>query len=150
MASNEQLNFNEAHAPNENSLEAFNILLPTIKTEILKSRRHWDKHEPRMWSRASNLSDAQLTSFTMEEDLVEVRSASTSYGQIVLGKIRVLKDGEGEGFVHVRIHDPPNRGNEDVRFHSLLTDEIREEEGGSPIGYQAIQTRDKPLDFFNE
>ncbi|KAH9485176.1 hypothetical protein JR316_0002083 [Psilocybe cubensis] len=150
MASKEQLNFNEPHAPKENAIEAFNLLLPTIKNEILKSRRHWDKHEPRMWARASGLSDAELTSFTIENDLVEVSSSATSYGTIVLGKIRVLTDDEGEGFVHVRIHDPPNRGSEDVIFHSLFTDEIREEVGGSPIGYQAIQTRDKPLEFFNE
>jgi hypothetical protein len=35
-----------------------------------------------MWARASGLSDEQLTSFVIEDDLVEVRAGSTSYGTI--------------------------------------------------------------------
>lgn len=37
-------------------------------------------------------------------DLVLVSSAQTTYGQIILGKIRLpgVKDEHGEGFVHVR------------------------------------------------
>lgn len=57
-----------------------------------------------MWSRASSLSDHELTNFDLEKDLVEVRSAPTSYGTVILGKLRIpaVKDEEGEGFVHVR------------------------------------------------
>jgi hypothetical protein len=152
MASNEQISLNDAHPPNANAIEAFNILLPTIKSEILKSRRHWDKHEPKMWSRAKGISDAELTNFTIEDDLVEVRSAGTSYGQIILGKIRIpaVNDEEGEGYVHVRIHDPPNRGRDDVLFHSLFTDEGNRDIDGRPTTWRAIQTNDVPLEFFNE
>ncbi|KAF8973139.1 hypothetical protein BDZ97DRAFT_1752166 [Flammula alnicola] len=161
MASTEQLTFNAAHVPKTNAIEAFNILLPTLKSEIVKSRHDWNKHEPRMWARATGLSDHDLVSFKIEEDLVEVRSAAASYGTIILGKLRLpkVKDEAGEGFVHVRIHDPPNRllglteliqGAEDVRFHSLFTEEIRKDEETPPSGFQAIQTRDKPLEFFNE
>ncbi|PPQ62948.1 hypothetical protein CVT24_006188 [Panaeolus cyanescens] len=151
-ASVDQIKLNEAHPPKQNAIEAFNVILPTIKKEILKSRAHWDKHEPRMWARASKLSDDELTAFTIENDLVEVRSAPTSYGYIVFGKIRIpaVNDEEGEGFVHVRIHDPPNRGNADVIFHSLFTDEIRDDPDLPPVNYRAIQTVDKPLEFFNE
>ena len=70
-----------------------------------------------------------------------------------------------------RIHDPPNevrihwlylhdgplnlllhsfQGTEDVTFHSLFTDEGKRGEDGVAERYQAIQTKDKPLDFFNE
>ncbi|KAF9568055.1 hypothetical protein CPC08DRAFT_680317 [Agrocybe pediades] len=150
MASKEELNFNAPHPPKETSIEAFNLLLPTLKSEILKSRHHWDKHEPRMWSRVAGVSDNDLTSFTIENDLVEVRSAATSYGTIILGKIRVVNDNQGEGFVHVRIHDPPNRGNEDVRFHSIFTNEIRPDPEAPPTDFCAIQTREYPLEFFNE
>ncbi|KAF9523991.1 hypothetical protein CPB83DRAFT_861893 [Crepidotus variabilis] len=152
MSSSEQLNFNAPHAPQSNAIEAFNIILSTIKQEVIKSRNDWDKHEPRMWSRATGLSDAELTSFSIEKDLVEVRSAATTYGTIILGKIRLpaVQDGAGEGFLHVRIHDPPNRGAEDIIFHSLFTDEIRDEPNSQPIGYCAIQTVEKPLRFFNE
>ncbi|KAF8160825.1 hypothetical protein B0H34DRAFT_698262 [Crassisporium funariophilum] len=152
MASNEQITLNEPHPPQENAIEAFNILLPTIKSEIVKSRRDWDKHEPRMWSRAASLSDSELVSFEIEKDLVEIRSASTSYGTIILGKIRLpaVNDEQGEGFIHVRIHDPPNRGTEDVRFHSLFTDEGRKNAEDPPTSWCAIQTESKPLEFFNE
>jgi len=105
-----------------------------------------------MWSRAAHLSDGELTSFKIEDDLVQIRSGATSYGVIVFGKIRIpaIHDEEGEGFVHVRIHDPPNRGSEDVRFHSILHKEIRKDEETPSTGYCAIQTLDNPLEFFNE
>ncbi len=47
-------------------------------TKVIKSRIDWDKHEPRMWSRASALSNEELAKFTMDEDLVEVRSGHSS------------------------------------------------------------------------
>ena len=86
------------------AIEAFNAVVHDIKAEIIKSRHHWDKHEPKMWSRAAGLSDHELIDFTIEKDLVEVRSAPTSYGTIILGKIRIpaVQDEEGSGFVHVR------------------------------------------------
>ncbi|KAJ8509074.1 hypothetical protein ONZ45_g8721 [Pleurotus djamor] len=151
-ATSEQINWNEPHPPRENAIEAFNVVLPTIKEEIIKSRRHWDQHEPKMWSRASGLSNEELVAFTMENDLVEVRSGPTSYGTIILGKIRIpaVNDEEGEGFVHVRIHDPPNRGTEDIIFHSLFTDEGNHDADGRPTTWRAIQTRDFPLEFFHE
>ena len=42
------------------------------------------------------------------------------------------------------------QGSEDVRFHSIFTEEIRPDEESPPTGYCAIQTLDKPLEFFNE
>ncbi|TFK23650.1 hypothetical protein FA15DRAFT_670238 [Coprinopsis marcescibilis] len=152
MASKEFLEFSEPRAPRENGIEAFNNILPTIKNEILGSRSHWDKHEPKMWSRATRLTNAQLVDFTIEKDLIEIRSATTSYGNIILGKIRIpaVQDEEGEGFIHVRIHDPPNRGTEDVIFHSLFTDEGSPDADGRPTTWRAIQTDEKPLEFFHE
>jgi len=52
-------------------------VLPTIKSEIVKSRKHWDKHEPRMWRRAADLTDDQLVAFTIEDDLVEASHPMT-------------------------------------------------------------------------
>ncbi|KAF8200695.1 hypothetical protein BJ912DRAFT_921327 [Pholiota molesta] len=147
MATSEQLIFNEAHPPKENAVEAFKLLEHTLRAEIVKSRHHWDKHEPRMWARAQGLTDAELVHFTIENDLVEVRSAPVSYGTVILGKLRLPKinDTEGEGFVHVRIHDPPNRGPEDVLFHSLFTEEIRPDEFNPP----STSERFKPATRFS-
>lgn len=75
-ATNEQLIFNEAHPPKENAVEAFKLLEHTLRAEIVRSRHHWDKHEPRMWARAQGLPDAELVAFTIENDLVEVRAAA--------------------------------------------------------------------------
>ena len=57
-----------------------------------------------MWARAAGLSDAELVGFDLQQDLVLCRSGPTSYGTIILGKIRVpaINDDEGEGFIHVR------------------------------------------------
>jgi len=58
-----------------------------------------------MWSRASKVSDAKLVQFSIKDDLVEVRAGPTTYGVIILGKIRIpalTTEEEGEGFVHVR------------------------------------------------
>ncbi|KAG8802242.1 hypothetical protein FRC16_010137 [Serendipita sp. 398] len=111
----------------------------------------------RMWSRAGTISDKDLTNFNISEDLVSVRAGPTTYGVILLGKIRLPKvpkitvgGRESDGFVHVRIHDPPNRGTEDVTFHSLWTDEGKRDENGRAEHYIAIQTDDVPLEFFNE
>ncbi|TRM69440.1 hypothetical protein BD626DRAFT_421677 [Schizophyllum amplum] len=152
MASKDEVNFNAPHPPAENALEAFGVVEDKIKAAILESRHHWDQHEPRMWSRAQGLSDDDLVNFTLKDDLVQVSSGPTTYGTIILGKIRIpaINDALGEGFVHVRIHDPPNRGTEDVLFHSLWTDEVRPDLEAPPTEYHAVQTADKPLEFFNE
>ena len=57
-----------------------------------------------MWSRAAGLTDAELADFNIERDLIVIRSSPTSYGQVILGKLRIpaVKDDLGEGFVHVR------------------------------------------------
>jgi len=152
MASEQSIILSDVHSPKENAIDAFTAILPTIKEEIIKSRRNWDKHEPKMWSRAIGVSDEDLTAFDISRDLVQIRSASTSYGHIIFGKIRipVIKDEVGEGFVHVRIHDPPNRGIDDVIFHSLFTDEGGRDSQGLPTTWCAIQTSKTPLEFFNE
>ena len=75
-ASAEMLNFDEPRPPKQTGIDAFNYILPTIKSEIVKSRRHWDAHEPKMWSRAQGISDKDLVNFTIEDDLVEVRVPS--------------------------------------------------------------------------
>ncbi|EKM54486.1 uncharacterized protein PHACADRAFT_258363 [Phanerochaete carnosa HHB-10118-sp] len=152
MASAEEIILNAPHRPGEKAIEAFHVVLHTIKSEIIKSRHHWNKHEPKMWARAAGLTDEQLVHFTIESDLVEVRSAPTSYGTIILGKIRLpaVQDEEGAGYVHIRIHDPPNRGTEDVLFHSIWTDEGNRNVDGHPMTWRAIQIESTPLEFFNE
>jgi len=118
-----------------------------------------------MWSRAKDLSDEELVGFTFSKqrskhdkdkdgsrgesgDLILVDNAATSYGEIILGKIRIPSI--PDGYIHVRIHDPPNKGEDDVIFHSLFTDEGHRNADGQPQSWDAIQWEKTPLKFFNE
>ncbi|EIW83132.1 hypothetical protein CONPUDRAFT_152173 [Coniophora puteana RWD-64-598 SS2] len=148
-ATAEIANLNEPHKPHENAIKAFNDVLDKIKEDVITSRHRWNKHEPKMWSRAGHLTDAQLTSFTIEEHLVEIRSGYVSYGTIIFGKIKLpaVNDELGEGFLHVRIHDP---GEEQVLFHSIHHIEGKRDEDGHPHLWRAIMTADTPLEFFEQ
>jgi len=42
------------------------------------------------------------------------------------------------------------QGTRDVMFHSIFTDEGERDEDGHAQRYQAIQSKDTPLEFFNE
>lgn len=108
-ASAEEVTLNAPHHPHANAIEAFNVVLRQIKHEIKKSRHDWNKHEPKMWSRVAELSDEELTDFTIEKDLVQVRSGLVSYGTIILGKVRIpaVNDESGPGYVHVRCVGQP-------------------------------------------
>lgn len=76
-----------------------------------------------MWERAAGLSDAELVAFSVEKDLVECRSAPTSYGTVILGKVRIpaVNDEEGEGYVHVRYVAQAVFSSQDERMSDLLT-----------------------------
>ncbi|KAK4698665.1 hypothetical protein P7C70_g7608, partial [Phenoliferia sp. Uapishka_3] len=103
-----------------------------------------------MFARApvETVSDEELVAWNLRKDLVAIRSGPTSYGTVLIGKLRLpaINDDEGEGFVHVRVHDPPSRGQEDVTFHSIFTDEVRE--GEKIVDWRAIQREGKALEFF--
>ncbi|PLW23512.1 hypothetical protein PCANC_07282 [Puccinia coronata f. sp. avenae] len=143
---------NEPHSPNQHGLQLFENCVATIRHELVKLRHHWDKHEPRMFARAQSISDQDLCRFNIKEDLVLIRAGKTSYGAVVFGKIKLpaIKDAEGEGFLHVRLHDPPGEGNGDVIFHSIWTDEIKDPKTGHIMSYRAIMRREDPLNWFNE
>ncbi|KAF7315439.1 hypothetical protein MIND_00058800 [Mycena indigotica] len=182
MATIDQLDLSPEHEPTAHGIEAFEKVEQEIKQAILASRRDWDKHEPKMWSLARDTSDQDLVAFTTKDDLVVIRSAVTSYGPIILGKIRIRaiqldsagnlapghsveKDTHGKikvatkhgkidddlyGFIFVRIHDPPGEGVENIKFHSIFTDEGKDAKGELNGLYRAIQPNSKPLEFFNE
>ncbi|KAH8929309.1 hypothetical protein BT69DRAFT_1311218 [Atractiella rhizophila] len=144
----ETVPLNESHRPAENAIQAFEQVDTKIKEAVIASRKHWDAHEPEMWKRAKGLSDSELTSFKVSKDLVLVRSGPTPYGTVIFGKIKI--PALNDAYIHVRIHDPPNRGTDDVVFHSLLTDEGNRDADGRPTTWDAIFDEQKELDFFNE
>ncbi|KAF8308198.1 hypothetical protein DL93DRAFT_2087204 [Clavulina sp. PMI_390] len=143
MADAESVTLNAPHAPRPAAKEAFEKIKRKVAEEVIKSRHDWDKHEPRMWARAKGLSDSELTSFDVERDLVEVRTGETPYGTLIFGKIHIpaVSDDQGKGFIHVRIHHTPGDAEDQVKFHSLRTEESI---------WTAVLPDSFPLDFFNE
>ncbi|KAG8895409.1 hypothetical protein FRC01_012387 [Tulasnella sp. 417] len=104
-----------------------------------------------MWSRASGISDDQLIGdIDLERDLVSVRNGETTYGVILLGKIKVGTNDGKDGYIHVRIHHPAGTGSKNWTFHSIWTDEGTRDADGKASTYNAIQWEDTPLEFFNE
>ncbi|GAA6035674.1 hypothetical protein JCM8097_004964 [Rhodosporidiobolus ruineniae] len=152
MATASTVELNAPHRPLANSIRAFSAVEDELKRELIKLRHHWDQHEARMFSRAEGVSDTALTQWKLDEDLVSVRAASTAYGSIILSKLRL--PALSDGYIHVRIHDSPGAGQENVKFHSIWTNEVREEKKGEGEGrvveWEAIQTAETPLEFFNE
>ncbi|GAA5841035.1 hypothetical protein JCM11251_006790 [Rhodosporidiobolus azoricus] len=135
------------HPPREDALRAFLKVEVDIKKELVRLRLHWDKHEPRMFSRAKNITDEELTSWDLANDLEEVRSASTAYGHIIFGKLRIPSI--VDAYLHVRIHHTPGAGQDNVKLHSVLTNEVKDSKGNI-IGFDAFQPKSARLDFFNE
>lgn len=143
---------NEPHQPTDRGFEIFDNCSLAIRHELVKLRHHWDKHEPKMFSRAKGIPDQEFCSFNTKDDLVLIRSGETSYGTVVFGKLRLpaINDSEGEGFIHVRLHDPPGAGNKDAIFHSILTDEVKDDKSGHIKAFRAIMKESDPLTWFNE
>ncbi|KAI5478058.1 hypothetical protein MNV49_005521 [Pseudohyphozyma bogoriensis] len=89
----------------------------------------------------------RLTQGISDQDLI--RSGPTSYGTVIIGKLRLpLTPPNDDLYIHVRIHDPPlkGEGTNDVTFHSIFTEETR----GAGEEYNAVFGREKGLEFFSE
>ncbi|KAK0552335.1 vacuolar protein sorting/targeting protein PEP1 [Tilletia horrida] len=158
MASNEDIKLSEEHPPTARAITAFKTIEGSIKNHMIKLRRDWNKHEPRMWAATEGLSDEELTNWTAEKDLVGTRAGAVAYGVIIFGRIRIPALSKS-GYVFVRIFDPSDeaKSDRDVEFHSIFTNEIRNPATAHEVGkendiidYRAIQTDEDKLEFFNE
>lgn len=77
------LPFDSIHNSRLSSIQAFEQVSDTIKKAIIDSRKHWDSHEPRMWSKAKGIKDDELVNFDIKKDLVLIRAGVTTYGTMV-------------------------------------------------------------------
>lgn len=77
MASAETCPLNAPHPPQEGSIHAFEHLLPTIKSSLIKLRHKCAKHSPDYFAAVEGVSDADLAAFGVE-DLVYVRVGPSS------------------------------------------------------------------------
>ncbi|KAF2179260.1 hypothetical protein K469DRAFT_741674 [Zopfia rhizophila CBS 207.26] len=151
MATADTVELSEPHAPKEASVNAFNYILPSLKSELVKLRRDHDKHEPEYFRAVSSLSDHDLASFSAD-DLESVRVGSSAYGLHLFGKVKI--PAAKDGYIHVRIHiaaeDGTDGSSEDERvakLHSIHTEEVVKPDGDHV--YRAIFGKGDTLEWFD-
>jgi hypothetical protein len=167
MATEETVQLNEAHAPQQASLDALDSVLTSLKHELTKLRRDHDsqssslcspqrltcfaEHEPEYFRAAASLSDADLTSFT-SSDLESVRVANSAYGLHLFGKLKIptLDD----AYIHIRIFGSAKDGTDgssvderEYKLHSIHTEEVVKEDGDRV--YRAIFGKGDALEWFD-
>ncbi|KAL1598973.1 hypothetical protein SLS60_008118 [Paraconiothyrium brasiliense] len=151
MATEETVQLNELHAPQQASIDAFNTILPSLKEELIKLRRDHDKHEPEYFRVAKDLSDNELVSFS-SSDLQAVRVAVSAYGLHLFGKVKIptLDD----GYIQVRIFGSAKDGTDgssaderEYKLHSIHTEEAVKGDGDRV--YRAIFKKDDELEWFD-
>ncbi|OCK80557.1 hypothetical protein K432DRAFT_41740 [Lepidopterella palustris CBS 459.81] len=151
MATAETVTLSEPHAPKPASVKAFESILPSLKHELVKLRRNHDKHEPEYFKLVSKLSDHELTSITLPDDLELVRVGSSAYGLHLFGKLRIPA-AEG-AYIHVRVFVAAEEGtdgkaeeNRVAKLHSINTEETVKENGDHV--FKAIFGKEDPLEWF--
>ena len=144
MATAETVDLGPSHPPREDSIEAFNAILPDLKHELIRLRRDYSKHEPEYFAAVENLDDKDFSDFSAE-NLEAVRVAISAYGVHIFGKVRIpaLPD-SGPAYIHVRIF---TTGADSSKLHSIHTEERDDQAGGKT--YRAIFTKDDELEWFD-
>ncbi|KAJ4295242.1 hypothetical protein N0V90_007253 [Kalmusia sp. IMI 367209] len=150
MATEETVQLNEAHAPQQASIDAFNSILSSVKEELVKLRRDHDKHESEYFRAAKDLSDDDLASFSAS-DLESVRVAVSAYGLHLFGKVKI--PALDNGYIHVRIFGSAKDGTDgssaderEYKLHSIHTEEVVKDDGDRV--YRAIFGKDDELAWF--
>ncbi|OCL11115.1 hypothetical protein AOQ84DRAFT_336389 [Glonium stellatum] len=151
MATADTVSLSEPHAPKEASVKAFESVLPSLKHELVKLRRDHNKHETEYFRLVSQLSDHELTSITLPDDLELVRVGASAYGLHLFGKLRIpAADG---AYVHVRVFVAAEEGTEGkteedriAKLHCIHTEETVREDGDHV--YRAVFGKEDPLEWF--
>ncbi|KAF2449544.1 hypothetical protein P171DRAFT_195221 [Karstenula rhodostoma CBS 690.94] len=150
MATEETVQLNELHAPQQASIDAFNSVLSDLKGQLAKLRRDHDKHEPEYFRAVKDLSDDDLTSFS-SSDLEAVRVAVSAYGLHLFGKVKIPT--VDNAYIHVRIFGSAKDGTDgsstderEYKLHSIHTEEVVKGDGDRV--YRAIFGKNDELEWF--
>ncbi|CAK7203331.1 hypothetical protein SEUCBS139899_006062 [Sporothrix eucalyptigena] len=149
MATKETADIGAPHEPKEASIKAFGEIEAELKKQLVHLRHEHDKHEPQCFASARHVSDHQLASFSAE-DFVLVRVATTAYGLILFGKLRIpaLASGGGSStpaYVHFRaFSEGPDQP---ALFHSFHTADTEDADGNKT--FRSLFTADEPLVWFD-
>ncbi|KAF2706488.1 hypothetical protein K504DRAFT_386298 [Pleomassaria siparia CBS 279.74] len=151
MATEEQVELTEAHAPLQNSIDAFNSVLESVKHELVKLRHDHDKHEPEYFAAVKGLSNDELASFDAS-NLELVRAGTSAYGLIIFGKVKI--PAQDNSYIHVRFFGSAKEGTDgssaderEYTLHSIHTEEVIKSDGDHK--YRAIFGKDDELEWFD-
>lgn len=142
MATRDTADLGESHPPRQESIDAFNAIEHELKKQFIHLRHDHDKHEPESFAAARDLSDHELASFSVD-DFVLVRVATTAYGIILFGKLRL--PALPGAYVHFRAFSEGK--DQDALFHSFHTQDAEDANGHKT--YRTLFTEDEPLDWFD-
>ncbi|KAM0339814.1 hypothetical protein ACHAPU_010767 [Fusarium lateritium] len=146
MATAETVDLGLVHPPKEDSIVAFEHVLPEIKKTLIHLRHDYNKHEPEYFAAAGDLSDQDLAAFSAD-DFEAVRVATSAYGIHLFGKVRIpaLSETSSSAYIHFRIFIAG--GDEPPKLHSIHTEERDDPSGGKT--YRAIFTKNDELEWFD-
>ncbi|RGP73635.1 hypothetical protein FLONG3_6285 [Fusarium longipes] len=146
MATAETVDLGPAHTPKEDSIIAFEQILPELKKTLVHTRRDYNKHEPEYFAATEHLSDQDLVGFSAD-DFVSVRAATSAYGVHLFGKLRIpaMPDPSGPAYIHFRVFI--GGGDEPPKLHCIHTEEREDSSGGKT--YRAVFTNDDELEWFD-
>ncbi|KLP02095.1 uncharacterized protein FFB20_15721 [Fusarium fujikuroi] len=146
QATAETVDLGPVHPPKEDSITAFEQILPELKKTLVHLRHDYNKHEPEYFAAAEHLSDQDLVGFSAD-DFEAVRVATSAYGIHLFGKLRIpaLPDPSGPSYIHFRVFI--GGGGEPPKLHSIHTEEREDSSGGKT--YRAIFTKNDELEWFD-
>ncbi|KAF5632468.1 hypothetical protein F52700_6455 [Fusarium sp. NRRL 52700] len=146
QATAETVDLGPVHPPKEDSITAFEQILPELKKTLVHLRHDYNKHEPEYFAAAEHLSDQDLVGFSAD-DFEAVRVATSAYGIHLFGKLRIpaLPDPSGPSYIHFRVFI--GGGDEPPKLHSIHTEEREDPSGGKT--YRAIFTKNDELEWFD-
>ncbi|KAF2020651.1 hypothetical protein BU24DRAFT_445838 [Aaosphaeria arxii CBS 175.79] len=151
MATEDTVQLNEAHAPQQASLDAFDSILESVKQELIKLRHSHDKHEPEYFRAVKDVSDSDLASFSAS-DLESVRVANSAYGLHLFGKVKI--PAVDNAYIHIRIFgsakentDGSSPDEREYKLHSIHTEEVVKDDGDHV--FRAIFGKNDALEWFD-
>jgi hypothetical protein len=167
MATAETAELGPAHPPKANSISAFKELFvrpevdadditktPYLPDVLLRKFASDETHNTSYFHvlRENGLTARDLIeSIKPTDDEVahfeEIRVAPMPYGYILFGKIRIpALPEDGPCYLHIRFFEPQPGTEHTAELHSIRT-ESPEDGAGS---YEAIFSKDKPLEWFHD
>ncbi|KAF4338245.1 hypothetical protein FBEOM_7863 [Fusarium beomiforme] len=146
MATAETVDLGPVHPPKEDSIAAFEQILPQLKKTLVHLRHNYNKHEPEYFAAVANLSDQGLVGFSAD-NFEAVRVATSAYGIHLFGKLQIpaVADPSGPAYIHFRVFI--GGGDEPPKLHSIHTEEREDSNGGKT--HRAIFDKNDELEWFD-